>query len=80
MMLRQGALASGTAWITAILDRDPLEEARVIADPAGTKGGTGMAVMEVELDRLADGADHSDAFEDDGKGHPTDRLDLLDVG
>ena len=32
------------------------------------------------MDRLADGADPSDAFEDDGNGHPTDRLDLLDVG
>ena len=61
-------------------DRDLPEEAQVITDAVFTESGTGMGVMEMEMERLAKCADPLDAIEDNGNCHLTDLLDLLDMG
>ena len=60
-------------------DRDLLEEAQMITDPVFTERGTGMPVMEVEMERLAKCSDPLDCIENDGNSLLTDLLDLLNM-
>ena len=60
-------------------DRDLLEEAQVITDAILTERGTGMPVMEMEMERLANCSDPLDCIQHDVNSLMTDLLNLVNM-